>query len=100
MTEIICTTITALAGIIVALLGVHIKRSGAKAEKTALLRQRESLLNLRMTDAALQLSIVSANALMDYKNNGNVEAAYQAAHEAGEEYRAFMQEVTADQVGK
>ena len=33
MTEIICTTITALAGIIVALLGIHIKRSETRADE-------------------------------------------------------------------
>jgi hypothetical protein len=55
---------------------------------------------MKMIDASMQLAIVSANALMDYKNNGNVEQAYKAANEATSEYQAFMQEVTAHEVGK
>lgn len=100
MTEIICTFITAVAGIIVALLGVHIKKVDERSERQAQLRQKESLLSMRMTDAILQLSIVTANALTGGKNNGNVEAAKQAAKEAAAEYREFLQEVTARQVGK
>lgn len=99
MTEIICTFITAAASIIVAILTIHIKRSDDRAERRAALRERESLLNLRLTSAAVRLSIVSANALMDYKNNGNVEEAYQSAREAEEEYQKFLQEVTAHEVG-
>ena len=100
MTEIICTCITAGAGIVVALLSLQIKRTNDRNEKRAELRQKESLLSLKMADATLQLSLVSANALMDYKNNGNVEEAYAAAHQVGKEYKAFMQEVTAGQLGK
>lgn len=100
MTEIICTTITAVSGIIVALLSISIKRSNDRAERRANLRQKESLLSMKMIDASMQLAKVSANALMDYKNNGNVEEAYQAANDATQEYQAFMREVTAHEVGK
>lgn len=100
MTEIICTFITAAASIIVAVLSIHIKRSNDKADHRAELRERESLLNLRLTSSAVKLAIVSANALMQYKNNGNVEEAYDAAREAEEEYQKFLQEVTAHEVGK
>lgn len=100
MTEIICTCITALAGIVVAILSVHIKRSEDRAEARAKLRQRESLLSLRMMDATMQLSVVCSNALTNHENNGNVEKAREAAEEAAEEYADFMREVTAQQVGK
>lgn len=100
MTEIICTLITAVAGIIVALLSVQIKKSNDRAERRAKVRERESLLNLRLTYAAVELSMVCANAQMDYKNNGNVERAYAAAEEAKNEYNSLMQELTAHEVGK
>jgi len=99
LTEIICAFIAAVASIIVALLSIHIKRVNDRTERRAAIRQRESLLSLKMADATLQLSLVSANALMDYKNNGNVEAAYAAATEVEAEYKAFLQEVTAHEVG-
>lgn len=100
MTEIVCTLITSVAGIIVALLGIHIKRSNDRSEHRAQVRERESLLSLRMADATLQLSVVSSNALTDHKNNGNVERAREAAEAAAADYQAFMQELTAHQVGK
>ncbi len=107
MTEILCTLITALAGIVVAVLSVYIKRIEDRAkeadernDRANEVRKRESLLNLRLTYAAVGLSMVCANALMDYKNNGNVELAYQAAAEAKEEYNNLMQELTAHEVGK
>lgn len=100
MTEIICALITAASGIIVALLSISIKRANDKSERRAKVRQKESLLSMKMIDASMQLAIVSANALMDYKNNGNVEQAYKAANEATAEYQAFMQEVTAHEIGK
>lgn len=107
MTEILCTLITALAGIVVAVLSIHIKRIDDRAkeadernDRANEIRKRESLLNLRLTYAAVELSMVCANAQMDYKNNGNVELAYQAAAEAKEEYNNLMQELTAHEVGK
>ena len=100
MTEIICALITAASGVIVALLSISIKRSNDRAERSAKLRQKESLLSMKMIDASMQLAQVSANALMDHKNNGNVERAYTAAAEATADYQAFLQEVTAHEVGK
>lgn len=58
------------------------------------------LLLLKMVYSVISLSTVSANALMDYKNNGNVEAAYEATREAKEQYEAMMQELTAKQASK
>ena len=100
MTEIICTGITAVAGIIVALLSVHIKRSDDRAERRAKIRQRESFLSMKMLDSVMQLSRVSAIALTGGTNNGNVEKAMEAAEEAASEYQSFIQEITAHEVGK
>lgn len=100
MVEIICALIASLSTIIVAILSLYIKQIIGKMDRRQSLRERESLLNLRLTSAAVKLSTVSANALMNYTNNGNVEEAYEQAREAEEEYQRFQQEVTAHEVGK
>ncbi len=100
MTEIICTAITAVATIIVAVVGVNIKKSNARVDKRAELRKRESLLSLQMMDATLQLSVVTSNALTGGHNNGNVERARKAAEKAAHDFEAFMQEVTAHEISK
>ena len=55
---------------------------------------------MKMLDATLQLSIVSANALTNHQNNGNVERARAAAQAAQIEYHDFLQEIAAHEVSK
>lgn len=100
MTEIICTLITALAGIIVAILTVKINKQEANAKERESIRQEESLLSLRMMDATLQLSVVTSNALTGGTNNGNVETARKAAKDVAHDYQEFMQRITAHEVGR
>lgn len=100
MTEIICAAIAAAATIICAVIAGKSKIANDKVEKRAELRRKESLLSLRMIDATLQLSVVSANALTNGHNNGNVERARVAAQEAAEEYKKFMEEITSHEVTK
>lgn len=100
MTEIVCAAITAVATIIVAFVGANIRRSNARMEERAKLRQRESMLSLKMMDATLQLSIVTANALTGGHNNGNVKRARDAADAAAKEFEDFMREVTAHEISK
>lgn len=100
MTEIICAAIAAAATIICAVIAGKSKKANDKVEARAELRRKESLLSLRMIDATLQLSVVSANALTNGHNNGNVERARVAAQEAAEEYKLFMEEITSHEVTK
>ena len=111
MTEIICTTITALAGIIVALLGIHIKRSGAKADERikrneeksdeeARFRKKESLLSLKMMYATLKLSAENSIGILSGNNFENIQDALDKANSVSDEYQEFLQEVTAHEVGK
>ena len=107
MTEIICTLITAVSGIIVAALSIQIRKSNEMAKEQRErekeqddLQERQMLLLMQMVDTAISLSIINANAVMNYKNNGNVEEAYSAAREAKRQYKALMQEVTAHEVVK
>lgn len=92
--------IPGLCTIICAWIGAKSEKRRKKDERRAQLRQNESLLSLRMMDATLQLSVVSANALTGGHNNGNVEAAREAAQKVAEEYQEFMRGVTAFEVGK
>lgn len=71
------------------------KKENEKADARAALRAEESRLSMRMMSATLQLSIVSANALTDGHNNGNVAKAKEAAEEAMAEYEKFVQRVAA-----
>ena len=100
MTEIICAVITAVSAVAVALVGSNIRKSNARMEERAKLRQRESMLSLKMMDATLQLSIVTANALTGGHNNGNVKRARDAADAAAKEFEDFMREVTAHEISK
>lgn len=92
--------IPGICTIICAWIGAKSEKRRKKDERRAQLRQNESLLSLRMMDATLQLSVVSANALTGGHNNGNVEAAREAAQKVAEEYQEFMRGVTAFEVGK
>lgn len=100
MTEIICAVVAAAATIICAVIASKAKQTNEKAEAHAELRRKESLLSLRMIDACLQLSVVSSNALTNGHNNGNVEKARAAAEAAANEYKKFMEEITAHEVSK
>lgn len=100
MIEIICAAITAVATIIVSVVGSNIHKSNARMEERAKLRQRESMLSLRMMDATLQLSVVTSNALTGGHNNGNVARAREAAEKAAAEFEQFMREVTAHEICK
>lgn len=100
MIEIICACIAAGATIVASAVGVCVARSNKRIERRAALRQRESLLSLRMMDATLQLSVVTANAVTGGHNNGNVERAREAASKVADEYEDFLRETTAHEIGK
>ena len=102
-TEILCTIISALTTIAVAILGIFQAREAKKNRKVledqdikANRRKKESLLALKMQNASLELSIVCANALTGGHNNGNVEEAKKAAQKAREDYEQFLIEVMAE----
>lgn len=93
MITIITGVISAISAILVAYIGAHAKRVEDKNEKRESRREKESLLSMAMMDATLQLSIVSANALTNGHNNGNVEEAKKAAQKAKDDYERFLREV-------
>lgn len=76
------------------------KQMNEKQEKRAEQRAKESLLSMQLIDATLQLSIVSANALTNGHNNGNVEEAKAAAEDARKSYSSFLQSITAQELNK
>lgn len=100
MTEIICAMITAAASVIVAAIGINIKKMNKEQATHSALRREESLLSLRMMDATLQLSVVTSNALTGGHNNGNVERARAAAQNAANNYEEFMRKATIHEVCK
>lgn len=76
------------------------KAAQERAEKHAIQRAEESRLSMKIMDADIQLSIVTANAILGGHNNGNVERARKAAEEAQNEYKAFLQRITSEQITK
>ena len=100
MIEVICALIAGLCTIVCAIIGAVSLRSQKRSERRETVRREETLLSLQMIDATLQLAVVTANALTDGHNNGNVEAARKAAEDAQARYKKFMQEQTAAAVAK
>lgn len=100
MVEIVCAFVAALATIISAYIASMSKRQNDKAEQRGELRRRESLLNLRMSEATLSLAVVCSNALTGGHNNGNVEEARIQATKAANEYKAFIEEIAAKEMAK
>lgn len=98
MVEIICTVITGIASIIVALVGYRISKSHKESEKRAERRKMESILSLEMVVATMELTEVCANALTGGHNNGNVAAAKKKCNCAREKYKAFQKEVVAEEI--
>ena len=100
MVNIVCAVIAGVCTVLCAIIGAVANKNQKKSERRAQLRQKEPLLSLRMMDATLQLSTVTANALTGGHNNGNVEQAREAAQAVSEEYQEFMRSITAFEVGK
>lgn len=74
------------------------KKEKEEEAKRAKERMEESRLSMKIMDATLQLSVVTANALTGGHNNGNVEEARKAAQDAQKEYNQFLQRVSAEEI--
>lgn len=72
-----------------------IREEQKRTEDRAALRAEESRLSMKMMHATMQLSVVSANALTNGHNNGNVERARAAAEQAEKEYDEFLRKAAA-----
>ena len=99
--------IPALATIVVAVIEAIAARERKRArtrdkdmQQRSEQRAKESRLSMAMMSATLKLSIVTANALTGGHNNGNVEAAREAAEAAETEYQAFLQRVAAAEIAR
>ena len=105
--EIISIVLSSLTMIIVAIINTRATQDrkvteerNRKADELASKREKESRLSMQMMDATLQLSVVTANAVLGGHNNGNVERAKQAAEKAQAEYLQFLQEIASHEVAK
>ena len=97
-TEILCTIITSLVGVVTTCLTVWIKHSLDKTDERAERRQKESILSLKMMEATLDLTEATANAVLGKTNNGNVERAYDKTQKARESYLEFERQVLAEEI--
>lgn len=92
--------VPAIATVIVAVIEALAAHDRRKAKLSEERRAEESRLSMQMMSATLQLAVVTANALTGGHNNGNVQAAREAAHKAEVEYQAFLMRVAATEVSK
>lgn len=97
-TEILCTIITSLVGIVTTCLSVWVKQSLEKTDERIERRQKESMLSLQMMEATLDLTEATANAVLGKTNNGNVERAYDKTRKARESYTEFERQVLAEEL--
>lgn len=100
MLDVILAIISAASAIIVAAIGKHAVTVNKRTEKLEKereerekRREKEMRLSMDMMYATLQLSIVSANALTNGHNNGNIAVAYDAANKAKDKYDEFLKDV-------
>ena len=105
MTEFLQYGIPAIASIFVAVIEARAAKERKAAEKDRKIaeeraagREREARLAMKMQDANMQLTVVTANAVIGGHNNGNVERAKKAAEEASAEYAAFLREIAAKEI--
>lgn len=99
------TVITGIVTVLVAIIETRAEKDRkankefiARSEKREERRKKEQELLMEMVDTAINLSIISSNALTGQQNNGNVEAARKQAKEVARKYDAFLRSVVAEEV--
>ena len=105
MSDILQYGIPAIASIFVALIELRaakerkaVEKERKISEERAKEREREARLAMKMQDANMQLTLVTANAVLGGHNNGNVEQAKKAAQDASAEYAAFLRDIAAKEI--
>lgn len=96
--EIITAVIAGISAIIVAVIEKRASKDRKRAEKRALVREKESRLSMELMAANCKLSVVTARAVNGMHNNGNVEEAMEAASKAQDEYERFLRDVVSRNV--
>ncbi len=100
MTEIVCSTIAAVATIICAYIGMKVKDMDKKTEERAEQRAKEGRLQLKLIAANNNLTIGVAMALKHGHANGEVEAGLKEVESAQMEYQQFLENIAIDQIRK
>lgn len=100
MTEIVCSTIAAVATIICAYIGMKVKDMDKKTEERAEKRAKEGRLQLKLIAANNNLTIGVAMALKHGHANGEVEAGLKEVESAQMEYQQFLENIAIDQIRK
>lgn len=93
MVEIICTTLSGIASLLVVIVGYKLNKATKSAQEKEDRRKEESILSLELMIASVELTEVCANALTGGKNNGNVERARQRVSKAKQKYKDFERRI-------
>lgn len=100
MTEIICTAITAIAAIFVAVIERRNLRMNKRIEERAERRAQESRLSIDLMYANCALSLTTAKKLANMHTNGDVEEAMAAAEKARADYNTFILDTASHTITK
>lgn len=96
MTELVCTIITTIGAIVVAMVGKSVANHNKKMDAQAEERVKESRLQLEMMSANTSLTLGVAMALKHGHCNGEVEQGIKEVKEAQDNYKKFLEEVMID----
>lgn len=100
MITLIGIIVSAIVGILVAVIETGNLRHRKQEQKRRERREKENYLSMELQSATLDLAFVTSLAVTGGKTNGNVEEAQKKAKEAQENYRRFLREETAHAVSK
>lgn len=99
--SVICSIISAASAICVAIISAINIRRIRENEKREKRRQQESVLNLQMTFATMELATATATCCNDIcggSNNANVKKAWEKAEKAAEAYTVFERQILAEEI--
>lgn len=110
MLQVVCTLITALGAIVIAVIQYKsgkerkaAEEAAAKerkeAEKRAEIRARESRLSMDMMYATSKLCIGTALAIKRGRANGELDEGLEMVDRAVEQYEDFLKDVASDRIG-
>ena len=74
------------------------KADGARIDKRAGIRAKESQLSMRLMSASVNLGVATGIAVKKGIVNGEMDAALKGAEQAQQEYYAFINSVAAEQI--
>lgn len=100
MIEIVCASISAIAAVVVAFVGVRGEKRSKRAERRAAEREQIYQLQMEMQTANTELTKAIAIAIKRGYPNGEIEAAFATVGKTEEKYNKYLQGLAAKKIAK